>query len=283
MLAPRYGLSVAAPSEAVARPHHEQTNQSSRLFRSRVFVNLAIRAANAPVTIPSSAPSYSNVSSEVEMRGRSKPAARQVSAKKRRKSTAVERFAPGGEIVVYKAPDGEVQLDVHLKGETVWLTQQQMADLFGRERTVITKHLRNIFRQGELDPKSVCAKFAHTASDGKIYQVDYFNLDAVLSVGYRVNSKRGTQFRIWATRTLRSHLVRGFSMHERRLRERSVDFEQALALLARTLTSNSLVTDEGRDVLDVALHSINNACTRDMPIECIPRNAQNRTSFPSRR
>lgn len=153
--------------------------------------------------------------------------------------------------MVYKAPDGEVQLDVHLKGETVWLTQQQMADLFGRERTVITKHLRNIFRQGELDPKSVRAKFAHAASDRKTYQVDYFNLDAVLSVGYRVNSKRGTQFRIWATRTLHSHLVRGFSLHERRLRERSVDFEQALALLARTLTSNALVTDEGRDVLDV--------------------------------
>jgi hypothetical protein len=126
-----------------------------------------------------------------------------------------------------------------------------MADLFGRERTVITKHLRNIFRQGELDPKSVRAKFAHAAGDGKTYQVDYFNLDAVLSVGYRVNSKRGTQFRIWATRTLHSHLVRGFSVHERRVRERSVDVEQVLALLARTLTSNALVTDEGRDVLDV--------------------------------
>jgi hypothetical protein len=180
-----------------------------------------------------------------------KPAARRIFAKKKRKSTTVEGFVPGGEIVVYKAPDGEVQLDVHLKGETVWLTQQQMADLFGRERTVVTKHLRNIFQQGELRPKSVRAKFAHTAGDGKVYQVDYFNLDAVLSVGYRVNSKRGAQFRIWATRTLRSHLVRGFSLHERRLRERSIDFEQALTLLARTLTSNSLVTDEGRDVLDV--------------------------------
>jgi len=92
-----------------------------------------------------------------------KPVARRISAYKRHKSTAVEGFVPGGEIVVYKAPDGEVQLDVHLKGETVWLTQQQIADLFGRERTVITKHLRNIFRQRELEPKSARAKFAHTA------------------------------------------------------------------------------------------------------------------------
>ena len=122
-----------------------------------------------------------------------KPVAMRISGKKKRKSMAVQDFIPGGEIVVYKAPDGEVQLDVHLEGETVWLTQQQMADLFGRERTVITKHLRNIFRQGELELKSVCAKFAHTAGDGKIYQVDYFNLDAVLSVGYRVNSKRQSQ------------------------------------------------------------------------------------------
>jgi hypothetical protein len=182
------------------------------------------------------------------MRRSIKPVARRIFAKNRRKSTTVEDYVPGGEIVVYKAPDGEVQLDVHLKGDTVWLTQQQMADLFGREQSVISRHLRNVFQEGELKQKSNMQNL-HIARSSK--PVGFYSLDAIISVGYRVNSKRGTQFRIWATNTLRSHLLKGFSLHERRLRERSVDFEQALALLARTLTSNSLVTDEGRDVLDV--------------------------------
>jgi hypothetical protein len=89
----------------------------------------------------------------------------------------------GGEVVVYVAPDGEVRVDVRLERETVWLTQQQMADLFGRERSVITKHVRNLFREGELESESVCAKFAHTAGDGKTYHVDHYNLDVVISVG----------------------------------------------------------------------------------------------------
>jgi prophage maintenance system killer protein len=211
-------------------------------------VDLAIRAANATVTMPSSAPSYSKVSSELEMHRSTKPPARRISAKNRRKTKAVEVFAPGGEIVVYKAPDGEIQLDVHLKGETVWLTQVQMAELFGRGQSVISRHLRNVFLEGELKQKSNMQNLHIAGSDRP---VGFYSLDAIISVGYRVNSRRGTQFRIWATKTLRSHLLKGFSLHERRLRERSVDFEQALALLSRTLTSNSLVTDEGRDVLDV--------------------------------
>jgi prophage maintenance system killer protein len=160
--------------------------------------------------------------------------------------------SPGGELIVYEAPGGEVRVDVRLERETVWLSQQQMADLFGRERSVITKHVRNVFKEGELEPGSVRAKFAHTAEDGKSYQVDHFNLDAILSVGYRVNSKRGTQFRIWATRTLREHLLRGYTLNERRLRERGLgEIEQAVGLLARTLTTHALVTDEGRAVLEV--------------------------------
>ncbi len=159
---------------------------------------------------------------------------------------------PGGEVIVYEAPDGEIRVDVRLERESVWLTQAQMAELFGRERSVITKHIRNVFKDGELEPESVRAKFAHTAEDGKRYHVDYFNLDAILSVGYRVNSKRGTQFRIWATRTLREHLLRGYTLNERRLRERGLGgIEQAVGLLARTLTSHALVTDEGRAVLEV--------------------------------
>jgi hypothetical protein len=145
----------------------------------------------------------------------------------------------GGEVVIYEAADGQVSLDVRLEHETVWLTQAQMAELFGRERSVITKHLRSVFREAELAAKSVCANFARTAEDGKTYQVDHYNLDGVISVGYRVKSKRGTQFRIWATHTLRDHLLRGYTLNEKRLREKGLgEIEQAVGLLARTLTQN---------------------------------------------
>lgn len=160
-----------------------------------------------------------------------------------------------GEVVVYEAPDGEVRVDVRLERETVWLSQQQMAELFGRERSVVTKHIRNAFKEGELDPASTSAKFAQVRAEGDrtiTREVDHYNLDVILTVGYRVNSKRGTQFRIWATRTLRQHLLDGFTLNERRLRERGLgDLEQTVALLARTLTSRDLVTDQGRAVLDV--------------------------------
>lgn len=158
----------------------------------------------------------------------------------------------GGEIVVYEAPGGEVRVDVRLEKETVWLSLNQMAALFDRDKSVISRHLRNVFESGELEREAVVARNATTAADGKTYQVEYFNLDAILSVGYRVNSKRGTQFRIWATRTLRDHLVRGYTLHERRLAERGFgEVEQAVSLLARTLTNRALVMDEGQAVLDV--------------------------------
>ncbi len=110
--------------------------------------------------------------------------------------------------------------DVRLEQDTAWLSLDQVAALFGRHKSVISRHLRNVFATGELERPSVVAENATTASDGKTYQVEFFNLDAILSVGYRVSSKRGTQFRIWATRTLREHLVRGFTLNERRLQER---------------------------------------------------------------
>jgi hypothetical protein len=100
---------------------------------------------------------------------------------------------PRGEIAVYQAADGSARVEVHLDRETVWLTQEQMSQLFGRERSVVTKHIRNVFREGELASESVCAKFAHTAADGKTYQVDHYNLDVVISVGYRVKSTEGTR------------------------------------------------------------------------------------------
>jgi len=158
----------------------------------------------------------------------------------------------GSEILVYEAPDGKVRVDVRLDRETVWLSLNQIAELFGRDKSVISRHLRNVFRSEELDRGAVVAKNATTAADGKTYQVEYFNLDAILSVGYRVNSKRGTQFRIWATRTLREHLVRGYTLHEKRLAERGLkEARDTLDLLARTLKQQSLVDETGAAVLDL--------------------------------
>ena len=154
-------------------------------------------------------------------------------------------------IQMFVASDGQLTLNVRLDGETVWLTQEQMGTLFERERSVITKHIRNLFAEGELVRDSVCAKFAHTAADGKTYQVDYYNLDVAISVGYRVKSQRGVQFRQWATRTLKEHLLQGYTLNQRRLQERGIEFEQALALLSRTLANQQLVNAEGAAVLGV--------------------------------
>ena len=154
-------------------------------------------------------------------------------------------------VQLFTAADGLVQLSVSIDKETVWLTQEQMGHLFERERSVITKHIRNVFAEGEMARESVCAKFAHTAADGKTYQVDYYNLDVIISVGYRVKSRRGVQFRQWATRTLKEHLVQGYTLNQRRLAERGIEFEQALALLSRTLANQQLVNADGAAVLAV--------------------------------
>ena len=162
-------------------------------------------------------------------------------------STSAPNSGDRGEIVIYQSPDGMTALDVRLVGETLWLSQTQVAELFQRERSVVTKHLRNIFAQGELDRASVCAFFAHTAADGKAYQVEYFNLDAILSIGYRVNSRRGTQFRIWATGVLREHLLRGYSVNERRLHE----LQRSLRLVEHALEGAAVTSDEATALLRV--------------------------------
>lgn len=119
-----------------------------------------------------------------------------------------------GEIILYQ-PDKEVKLEVRLENETVWLSIDEMSQLFGRDISVIGKHIRNIFKEGELVKDSVWAKFAYTASDGKVYQVDYYNLDVIISVGYRVKSHRGTQFRQWANKVLKEYLLKGYSVNQR--------------------------------------------------------------------
>ena len=158
---------------------------------------------------------------------------------------------PRSEVLVYEAPDGAARVDVRLERDTVWLRQEQMSQLFGRERSVITKHVRNVFREGELDAESVCAKFAHTAADGKTYQVDHFNLDVIISVGYRVKSAHGTRFRQWATGVLRDHLVRGYTINRQRFEHNARELEAALALVRKASAAEALSTDQGRGLVDV--------------------------------
>jgi prophage maintenance system killer protein len=157
-----------------------------------------------------------------------------------------------GEIIIYQAEDGRTSLEVHLEQESVWLTQAQMVDLFDRDKRTISEHIANVFKEGELDQDSVVRKSRTTAADGKSYQTNYYNLDVIISVGYRVKSPRGTQFRMWATNVLKQHLIKGYTANEKRLAEKGLsEMEQAVALLARTLQRHELVDEQGKAVLEV--------------------------------
>lgn len=125
---------------------------------------------------------------------------------------------PESNIIMYTTEDGLTKIETTFENDTVWLSIDQMAELFQRDKSVIGKHVRNIFKEGELKKESVWAKFAYTASDGKTYQVDYYNLDVIISVGYRVKSHRGTQFRIWATGILKEYMKKGFALDDERLK-----------------------------------------------------------------
>ena len=122
------------------------------------------------------------------------------------------------DMIIYTTEDGLTKVETTFDGDTVWLSIDQMAELFQRDRSVIGKHVRNIFKEGELEKESVWAKFAYTATDGKVYNVDYYNLDVIISVGYRVKSKRGTKFRIWATGILKEYMRKGFALDDERLK-----------------------------------------------------------------
>lgn len=115
-------------------------------------------------------------------------------------------------IVIYEDVNGEIKLDVSLENDTLWLSQKQLEVLFDRDKSVISRHIKNIFKDEELDKNSVVAKNATTATDGKIYQVEYYNLDMIISLGYRVNSKRATSFRVWATKILKDYIINGYSI-----------------------------------------------------------------------
>ncbi len=131
---------------------------------------------------------------------------------------------PNSEILIYQSPEGNIKIDVRLEEETVWLTQAQMAQLFGKGRTTITEHIQNVFAEGELDEKLVCRNFRHTTQHGAIEgktqekEVKYYNLDVIISVGYRVKSPQGTQFRIWATQRLKEYIIKGFALNDDRFK-----------------------------------------------------------------
>jgi prophage maintenance system killer protein len=162
-----------------------------------------------------------------------------------------------GEIIIYQTPDGITNLDVRLEEETVWLTQVQMSELFQRERTVISKHIRNIFAEGELQENMVCANFAHTTQHGAIKgkmqtsMVQLYNLDVIISVGYRVKSLRGTQFRIWANRILKDYIIKGYAVNQKVKSEQLDDLKQTIKLLSSVLQNKELTADEATGLLQV--------------------------------
>ena len=162
-------------------------------------------------------------------------------------------------VEIYKGAKGEIVFSVDPEAETIWATQDQMAKIFSVDRTVVSRHIRNIFKDGELDEARVCAKNAHTGPDGKTYQVKMYNLDAIISVGYRVNSKKATNFRIWATKVLKKYVVSGVVVNENRLEaliERNEakklhDVEEMMGIIRRITARNELGAGEANGIIEV--------------------------------
>ena len=161
-------------------------------------------------------------------------------------------------IIIYKTADGQTSIDVKLEHDTVWLSQAQMAELFQKDRTVISRHINNIFKEGELDESLVCANFAHTKDYGRhegftqTKNVVLYNLDVIISVGYRVKSQRGTQFRIWANRILKEYLVKGYAVNKALTEQRYAELKQLVGVLSRTVKAQeSLTTDDALNLVEV--------------------------------
>jgi len=162
---------------------------------------------------------------------------------------------PASEILIYQTEDGRTRIQVRLENETVWLTQKLMAELFQKNVRTINEHIQNIFEEGELSPESVIRKFRITAADGKTYETNHYNLDVVISVGYRVKSHRGTQFRIWATQRLREYIIKGFTLDDERLKQPGGGnyFDELLARIRDIRSSEKVFW---RKVLDIYATSI---------------------------
>lgn len=162
--------------------------------------------------------------------------------------------APGGEVLVYEAPHGGVRVEVKLDRDTVWLTQRQMSELFETTPENVLMHLKNVYADGELEEPATTKDFLAVRVEGRRQvrrQLKHYNLDAIISVGYRVNSRRGVRFRQWATQTLREHLVRGYTINQQRFEQNARELEAALALVRKAAAGEALTTDQGRGLVDV--------------------------------
>ena len=158
------------------------------------------------------------------------------------------------EVIIYKAKNGHIELKVNLAHETVWLTQKQLSDLFDKNVRTISEHINNIFKENELNETAVIRNFRITATDGKSYDTKHYNLDVIISVGYRVHSKCGTEFRQWASAILKEHLIKGYTLNEKRLAERGVkELQQSMELLQKTLTRNELINDIGIETMQLIM------------------------------
>lgn len=160
-------------------------------------------------------------------------------------------------IVIYQSEDGKTQLDVRLEGETVWLSQSQMSELFQTDRTVINRHIKNIYKSGELDEKATCAKNAQVRLEGNrtvTRNIPYYNLDMIISVGYRVNSIRGTRFRQWANNVLKQYLIKGYAVNEQIRKQQIVELRQLVQVMGRTIQQQPVpVTDESNALFNVVI------------------------------
>jgi DNA ligase (NAD+) len=154
-------------------------------------------------------------------------------------------------LILFQSQDGNVTIDVQLQSDTVWLSLNQISQLFGRDKSVISRHLSNIFKSEELERKSVVAFFATTGNDGKTYQVEYFNLDIILSVGYRVNSKQASQFRKWANSVLKDYLLKGYAINKNIIDTTQKEYQNLITLLNKTLVNNQLINPQGQSILEV--------------------------------
>jgi len=158
-----------------------------------------------------------------------------------------------GEIIIYQTPDKKVKIDVSLENETVWLDAHKIAKIFNVDRTVAVKHINNIYKTGELVENLTCAKIAQVAADGKTRQMNIYNLDMIISIGYRVNSKRATQFRVWATNTLRNYLVKGYAINEKRLLEAQNKFEELKSAVEflKNKAGHELAAGQEKEILNL--------------------------------
>jgi len=164
-------------------------------------------------------------------------------------------FMEENKIIIYQSEDGKTQIDVRLENDTVWLTQAQMAELFQTDRTSIVRHIQNIYKIGELDRESTCAKIAQVQTEGHRYvrrTIPYFNLDMIISVGYRINSKRGVKFRQWANKILTNYLIKGYAVNDNIRREQIGELRQLVGILGRTIQSQPLMpSEESQALFDV--------------------------------